>query len=151
MEKVNQPTPESLVRRIQAYICYTEKDKEFAQRLVSILVEHGISVWFAPTSIPRGMLWGKRINQGLCESDCVIVLLSAASAASEWVEIETYTAIALERQGLIQRIIPLYLEPCDAPPLLTAYQGIHVGDDESSAIAQLIETLDSLRTTTDLG
>jgi formylglycine-generating enzyme required for sulfatase activity len=105
----------------QVFISHATQDADFAHRLADGLKQLGVQVWIAPDSIRPGEGWVKAIERGLRESSHVVIVLTPAALESQWVEKETDVAIALERKGRIQ-ILPLDVEACDVPLLLSSYQ-----------------------------
>jgi len=107
----------------QVFISHAEEDTELAHRLADDLGRHGISIWIMPESIQPGDDWVEAINRGLSASSHVVVLLTPSAITSQWVRIEMSAAIDLERKEKIQ-ILPLDVQPCQAPPLWRTYQAI---------------------------
>jgi formylglycine-generating enzyme required for sulfatase activity len=117
----------------------TEEDGQFAHRLADDLKRSGVQVWIAPESIRPGEGWVKAIERGLAESSRMVVVLTPAALESKWVEKETEVGIARERRGLMQ-IIPLNVEPCKVPPLLSSYQRVPFRDYDAG-LSQLADIL----------
>jgi formylglycine-generating enzyme required for sulfatase activity len=113
-----------------------KEDAQFAHRLADDLRRLGLPVWIAPESIRPGEGWVRAIERGLAESSHVVVVLTPAALESKWVEKETDVAIARERQGRIQ-VIPLELEPCRVPLLLSSYQMVSFRRDYEAGLSQL--------------
>jgi hypothetical protein len=100
-----------------------------AARLASALRAAGADVWMAPGSIGPGELFSEAIDKGLEQSDYFLVLLSPASLASRWVQIEVHAAIDRAQANKI-KILPLLLTPVAVPPLLSTFQQIDLTDYE---------------------
>jgi formylglycine-generating enzyme required for sulfatase activity len=125
----------------QVFISHaTEADGEFAGRLAGDLRRLGIAVWIAPDSIQPGEAWVDAIERGLGESSHLVVVLTPAALESEWVEMETDTAIALERNGRI-KVIPLDVKACQAPLLLSNYQMVGFRGGYDGGLSQLVRVL----------
>ena len=120
----------------QVFISYAKQDAQFAHRLADDLQRLGIQVWIAPESILGGEGWVSAIERGLEESSHMVVVLTPAALKSKWVKKETEVAIARERKGLIQ-IIPLDVEPCEMPLLLSSYQKVSFRCDYDVGLSQL--------------
>jgi formylglycine-generating enzyme required for sulfatase activity len=118
----------------------TEEDGQFAHRLAADLQRLGVQVWIAPESIRPGEDWVAAINRGLSQSSHILIVLTPAAVESEWVEMETNTAIALERRGRIQ-VIPLDVKPCEVPPLLSLYHMVSFRPDYNAGLSQLADIL----------
>ena len=122
------------------FISHANQDAQFAHRLAADLQRLGVQVWIAPESIRGGEGWVKAIERGLKESSHMVVVLTPAALESKWVEKETEVAIARERRGLMQ-IIPLNVEPCEVPPLLSSYQRVPFRRDYDVGLSQLADIL----------
>jgi hypothetical protein len=94
----------------EAFLSHSSKDHAFADRLVQVLRNHGIRVWFSPRHLVPAQRWHREIGRALARCDWFIVVLSRKAVKSEWVERElTY---ALSHRRYRSRILPLLKEPC---------------------------------------
>lgn len=138
---VTQPRPYTPQKPYQVFISHAHEDVEFAQRLANDLEAHGWRVWIAPTSIKPGEKWVDAINRGLSESGVFVLVMTPSAIESRWVQTETNGAIELEHQGKV-RLIPLQLEPCDAPTLLRTYQHISFQNQYTAGLESLLTELE---------
>jgi hypothetical protein len=91
---------------IQFYSCfisYSNKDKEFVERLHVDLQNKGVRCWFAPENLKIGDKIRDRIDESIRLRDKLLLILSENSIASDWVEHEVESA--LEEEGQKNRII----------------------------------------------
>jgi hypothetical protein len=130
-----------MIKTKQVFISYAKQDAQFAHRLSGDLRRLGVQVWIAPESILGGEGWVSAIERGLEESSHMVVVLTPAALTSKWVKKETDVAIAQERKGRIQ-IIPLDVEPCKVPLLLSSYQMVSFRRDYDVGLSQLTDILD---------
>ena len=130
----------------QVFISYATEDERSAHRPADDLQRLGVRVWIAPESIRPGESWVSAIERGLRESSHVVVLLTPAALASKWVKKETDVAIAQERKGRIQ-VIPLDLERCKVPLLLSSYQMVSFRRGYDAGLKQLADRLLGVRVT----
>jgi uncharacterized protein YjbI with pentapeptide repeats len=79
------------------FIAYSAKDQVFADRLHADLQKAGVRCWFAPHDLPIGARVWDAIDEAIRLRDKLLVILSEASIASEWVEDEINKAYAEER------------------------------------------------------
>lgn len=86
------------------------------------LTRSGYTVWRDLDEMRGGAPWRQQLFDALQAVDAVLVLLTPGAVASEMVTWEWQTA-----QGLRQRIIPLLVSPCEAPPELARlnYHNLH--------------------------
>lgn len=124
----------------QVFISHATEDAQFAYRLADDLRRLGIQAWIAPDSIRPGEGWVEAIERGLAESSHMVVVMTPAALESEWVRKETDVAIAQERKGRI-RVIPLDVEPCEVPLLLSSYQMVSFRRDYDAGLRQLANIL----------
>jgi len=124
----------------QVFISHAKEDAPFAHRLADDLRKLGVQVWIAPGSIRPGESWVDAIERGLGESSHTVVVLTPKALKSRWVKKETGVAIAQERKGRI-RVIPLDVEPCAVPLLLSSYQMVSFRDDYDAGLSQLADIL----------
>ncbi len=76
------------------FLSYASQDRERVRALVERLEEHGWSVWW-DRHIPPGMTWPQVIEQALADTRAMVVVWTAASVTSKWVQIETAEGEAL--------------------------------------------------------
>ena len=93
--------PSLLGQAIQHYSCfisYSSKDDEFAHRLHADLQDKGVRCWFAPEDMKIGAKILDTLDEAIRLRDKVLLVLSEASIASDWVEDEVNKAFDEERQ-----------------------------------------------------
>ncbi len=90
------------------FISYASADRERARVLANALEKRGWTVWW-DREIPLGRSYDEVIEQALNGARCMLVLWTAASAASEWVRSEASEG---KRRGML---VPVFLEEIDAP------------------------------------
>src|SRR5262249_36882013 len=79
-------------------------------------------------SIFGGQQWPKAIGEAIADCDAVLLLWSADSAASHFVEFEWTTALALKKT-----IIPCLLDETNLPPVLAALNSIDCRNADEAA------------------
>jgi TIR domain/Pentapeptide repeats (8 copies) len=92
--------PSLLKEAIQHYSCfisYSSKDDTFAQRLYANLQNKGVRCWFAPHDMPIGAKIIDALDEAIRLRDKVLLILSEAAIASDWVEGEVTRALDEER------------------------------------------------------
>lgn len=106
------PSFVSRLQTIQYFSCfvsYSHNDEEFAKRLYSRLRDENLRVWFAPEDIKAGKKIHDQIKEAIRYHDKLIVVLSEASMASEWVITEIYHARQREIEEKRQILFPIRL------------------------------------------
>ncbi len=104
------------------FISHSSKDKPFARKLKRYLENAGYDTWMDESDIKTGENFVKEIIDGLESSHLMILLLSPNSMASEWVEKEWTAMINRGVKENCNRIIPVMIEYCKRPPLLSELQ-----------------------------
>ncbi len=130
------------VKRPKIFISHASEDRSFVEQLVARLKLDGVDTWLDTVEIRVGDSIYERINAGLEQSDFFAVVLSNASAASEWVLNELASATSLEK--LRKRkvfVLPILLNECDVPPLLRDRRVANFKEDFDSAYQELIDAI----------
>lgn len=70
------------------FVSYAHEDEEFVTQLHGKLSEAGVDVWQDVHDIRTGDNWGEEINDAIANSVLLILVLSAASARSQYVTYE---------------------------------------------------------------
>jgi len=105
--------PSLLNEPFQFYSCfisYASKDHAFAERLHADLQNKGVRCWFAPEDLPIGAKIRVSIDESIRIYDKLLLVLSKASVASQWVEEEVETALARERQQGTTILFPVRID-----------------------------------------
>jgi hypothetical protein len=100
-------------RAIEFYSCfisYSTKDSDFAQRLHADLQQKGVRCWFAPEDMKIGDKFRMRIDESIRVYDKLMVILSANSINSPWVEEEVEAALEKERKQNKPALFPIRLD-----------------------------------------
>jgi len=98
---------------IQFYSCfisYSEKDREFAERLYRDLQNKGVRCWYAPEDLKIGDKFWQGIDQAIRVRDKVLLVLSESSLASEWVETEVEATFREERKAKKTILFPIRID-----------------------------------------
>jgi TIR domain len=114
------------------FISYSSKDEVFAKRLHADLQDKGVRCWFAPHDMKIGAKILDTLDEAIRLRDKVLLVLSEASIASEWVEDEVTKAFEEERQrgGVVLfpiRLDDIVLETKEAWAAKLR-RGRHIGD-----------------------
>ena len=123
---------------MKLYISYSRRNTEFVTRLTDELQKHGIDFWIDTAQLKPGDNFQDRMLEGLRGADAILVVLSRASVASEWVTHEVTTFALMEER----RIIPLLTEDCAIPTLLQELQYVDFRDSFAKGFEELRQGLD---------
>ncbi len=92
------------------FISYSSKDQEFAEQLYTDLQSKGVRCWFAPEDMKTGDKIRHRIDESIRLYDKLLLVLSAYSIASTWVEHEVEMALAKEQKANRTVLFPIRLD-----------------------------------------
>jgi len=109
----------------EAFLSHSSTDRRFVNRLVTVLVRHGVPVFCSKKSIRGAQQWHDEIGAALARCDWFLLVLSPRSVASKWVKHELLFALRSDQyEG---RIVPILYRTCDADRLswtLSSFQRI---------------------------
>jgi len=103
-------TPASAVQFYSCFISYSTKDQVFASTLRVDLSLSRIRCWLASEDMKIGDPIRTRIDDAIRVHDKLLLVLSAASLGSQWVEQEVETALAKERAQNRLVLFPVRLD-----------------------------------------
>jgi uncharacterized protein YjbI with pentapeptide repeats/DNA-binding CsgD family transcriptional regulator len=95
---------------IQFYSCfisYSTEDQKFAARLFADLQSSRVRCWFAPHDVQAGKKLYEQIDEAIRKHDKVLLVLSPASMASEWVRTEIAKARSREMREKRRVLFPI--------------------------------------------
>ncbi len=127
-----------------AFISYSRKDASFAHRLSNDLALEGVSVFSDFTGTTLGGSFPRSVELAISASKHVLVVMSPDYFESKWTRTELQLALELEAGSGEERVIPLYLRPCDIPQSLRD-RGFTDFSGESSYDSSFLKLLGLLR------
>jgi hypothetical protein len=108
---LNQVVLNQAVQMHSCFISYSSQDDEFVRRLHADLQDKGVRCWFAPEDLKIGARILDTLHEAIRLRDKVLLVLSAASIASEWVEDEVTKAFEEERRrGGLTVLFPIRID-----------------------------------------
>lgn len=123
------------------FISYSNDDKSFALDLYSDLVSEGYSPWLDEYDIKGGDSIPKKIQEGITNSDYVVVILSENSVNSKWVNEEWQTKYWDEINENKVKVVPILIENCKIPALLKKKKYIDFREDYHKGLYYLYKSL----------
>jgi len=127
------------IKMNSVFISYSSKDRDFASRLANDLKSRGISVWFDQWELKAGESLTEKIGNAIKAQDYLIAILSRTSVKSAWVMKELGTALIRELEERRVVVLPLIIEDCDIPPLLSDKVYIDFRINHSLALKKLLD------------
>lgn len=95
----------------EVFLSHSDMDRKFAADVVEVLRRHGIPVWYSRTSIVGAQQWHDEIGDALNRCDWFAIILSPNAVNSMWVKRELL--FALQQPRFIDKIVPLFYQPCN--------------------------------------
>ncbi|MGB2698065.1 MAG: TIR domain-containing protein [Candidatus Zixiibacteriota bacterium] len=100
------------------FICYSSKDKSFAQKLALDLTNNGITVWLDQWEMLPGDSLYEKIQSGIRDSSWFAIILTPHSVNSKWCKRELHQALEEEFQRKGVYVIPVLRCDCTIPGFL---------------------------------
>jgi len=125
----------------EVFLSHSSKNTDVAVSVAGTLRNHGVPVWFSPTSILSAQQWHDEIGKALRRCDWFIVLLSRAAVESQWVKSEL--VYALRHNQYNDHILPVMIEACDYEELswtLGNFQMVDLNADRKEAFTRILRT-----------
>jgi hypothetical protein len=135
-------------RNLNVFLCYAHNDRETVHNLYRRLTENGVRAWLDSQSLQPGQNWQREIRKAILNSDVVLVCLSQKFNEQHGYRHEELK-LALEKANLLEAgeifIIPVRLEKCDMPELLSHLHRVDVF--ETGGYKKLLRALKRLEET----
>jgi len=125
----------------KAFLSYTHTDKPFVEGLARDLVNAGIDTFLDLWEIGPGDSIIAKINEGIGESDFLLVVLSTASATSKWVSHELNNALMRELESKEITVVPLKIDKTKVPVLLADKKYVDFTGPYDDALNELVRAL----------
>jgi hypothetical protein len=91
------------------FISHSSQDQKFATRLHSRMVQEKLRVWYAPEGMRGGRKLVEQFDEAIGIHDKLLLVLSEASMAGDWVRYEITRAVTREKKDKRQVLFPIGL------------------------------------------
>ncbi len=118
------------------FISYSRREVPFVSHLVDDLEDQEFNVWLDYRSLIPGSSWQEQINQGIADSDVIVLVVSKASMASENVETEWQNVLELSK-----RTILVIFEAVQLPAALEPFEWVDFRGKYQEGLAELMRQL----------
>ena len=118
------------------FISYSRRELGFVDALVKNLEDEKYNVWLDYQALIPGSPWNVQIDKGLKEADTVLLVVSKAALASEYVELEWRHFLETKK-----RVILLIFEAVDLPKELEQYEWIDFRSNYKAGLNELFSQL----------
>ena len=99
------------------FMSYSRRELGFVDDLVTKLEKEEYTVWLDYRALIPGTPWNVQIDKGLKDSDTVLLVVSKAALASEYVALEWRHFLEMKK-----RLLLLIFEAVDLPEELEQYE-----------------------------
>jgi hypothetical protein len=120
----------------RVFISHSFEDSAMAARIQKCLDENGIPVWSQINNVKSGEELFSEIEKAIQTSEFMIVLLSANSTKSKWLNTELNLAIFKNIT-----VIPILINDCEIPQVLKNYEIIDIRDNNINKLWSLFSQL----------
>ncbi len=127
------------------FISYSHNDKAFVQKLAKDLQDiGGNKVWLDLWEIRIGDSIIGKIEEGINESDFLIVVLSERSVTSNWVISELRSALTIQLNQQNVKVLPVLIDDCQKPLFLNhiRHADFRPSSNYNEAFAELLNAID---------
>jgi hypothetical protein len=123
-------------KKYDAYIIYTQADRNFAGKLARSLSARKIEgrqirVFYDKTDVTPGENFVAKMNNALATSRFFLIVVSPEMLQAEWPTREWTAAVYMDPSGERGRVIPLIRRSCRLPPLLSVLNWVDLRDDRN--------------------
>lgn len=118
------------------FISYSRRELGFVDDLVGRLEGEQYQVWLDYRALIPGSPWKEQIDQGLSEADTVLLVVSKAALASEYVALEWRHFLETK-----QRFILLIFEAVDLPKELEGFEWVDFRGSYEAGLNELLSQL----------
>src|SRR5689334_9446999 len=118
------------------FMSYSRRELGFVDDLVHKLEKETYNVWLDYRALVPGSPWKEQIDQGLSEADTVLLVVSKAAIASDYVALEWRHFLETK-----QRFILLIFEAVDLPKELEQFEWVDFRGDYQAGLNELLSQL----------
>jgi hypothetical protein len=123
------------------FLSYSHEDRDLAKRIARDLAREKIAVWLDEWEILIGDSITQRVQQGLNQVDFIILLLTARSVGSGWMEKEWQSQVGVEAEKRQVRILPVKGGACEIPLLLRDKRCANLNTDYRQGLSELVRAI----------
>jgi hypothetical protein len=124
----------------KVFISYSREDINFVERLAEDLKSR-TEVWLDKWEIEVGDSIPEKINDGIRDSSYVAVILSSNSVNKDWFKRELYAFVHQHLGQNKKRILPVQIDDCDVPALISDLYRADFREDYDSGLRQILKVI----------
>jgi len=128
------------------FISYSHTDKEFAEGLAFNLIANNANVWLDKWELNVGDSLIDKIQGAIKSASALIVILSPASAESEWCKKELSSGLIRELEEKRVFVLPVVIEDCEIPLFLRDKLYADFREDPDEAFRVILQSIAKVTT-----
>jgi len=125
----------------RVFVCHATEDKPSARRIAAYVRQTGVDVWLDEWEIKVGDSIVEKINSGISSATHLLLLLSATSVQKSWVRRELSSALMRQLSGNSVRVLPVLLDACEVPTLLSDIRYADLRNHDDAAYEQIVHAI----------
>jgi hypothetical protein len=130
---------------MRIFVSYSHQDKPVVELIGHRLQVAGHEIWIDQEKLTPGDNISKKIQEGIASADAFIVVVSANSLSSKWVQQE-FTSLALsELSKREKKIIPILLDDSTVPSYLSNFLYIDFSRNLPGGLDDLVRSLERVQ------
>lgn len=138
----------------KAFICHASEDKErFVDSFARKLMDNGIDTWYDRWEIKAGdSLVEKIFQDGLDNTDCIIIVLSQFSLEKPWAKKELNISVIKQIEGK-SKLIPVVIDDVQVPLALRELRYIKINalNDYQASLEEIVISINGGTNKPDIG
>lgn len=123
------------------FLCHSSSDKGIVRMVNDDLRRMGATTWLDENNIKVGESIVGKISEGLKSSQFLLLFLSEDSIKSKWTTREWQSFLSRQLSGNNVTILPVLIEKCDIPPILSDIKYANFSDSYYSGLQELATAL----------
>ncbi|WP_447768059.1 TIR domain-containing protein [Pseudomonas kilonensis] len=130
---------------MRIFVSYSHQDKPMVDAIVNRLKFAGHEIWIDHLKLKPGDNISRKIEEGIETSDAVLVVVSANSLSSKWVQQEFSSLALSEISKRASRVIPVLIDSSSVPSYLSKYLYIDLTKDLEAGLSTLVQSLEVVK------
>ena len=120
------------------FLSHSSKDKPAVRKLATRLRQDGVRVWFDEWNIEPGDSIPLKVEQGLEDSQALVLVMSRNAFGSDWVDLERHTAMFRDPTNKTRRFIPILLDDVPIKGVLSQFAYIDWRNEDVEQYQKLV-------------
>ncbi|MEQ1493521.1 MAG: toll/interleukin-1 receptor domain-containing protein, partial [Terricaulis sp.] len=123
------------------FFAFCSADRTIAKSICLDLCELGHEAWFYEADSTGGAPFIAQMNAGIEDANAMVVVISRSSLSSKAVRLEWTTGVTKSLADPTFVVVPVIVEDCELPAILSAFSFADVRDDYWAGVGQTARLL----------